>query len=154
MVPTNAFHECMQKHAGFRLWDLCKEMELRFSRAQSFETPDHMAYYIAFHLHECDMEHTWIYFLDRKYRLYREQKFLQKTVAQRNCAGYICKEADKNSYFYIASVCENLSSPLSDLQSSMRNAYSDTFQQKPKYLGMILVTRAMDYRYLPPNPEW
>lgn len=30
MVPTNAFHECMQKHAGFRLWDLCKEMVCAF----------------------------------------------------------------------------------------------------------------------------
>lgn len=154
MIPTDAFHTHMQKHTGFRLWDLCKEMEKRFSTAQPLETPDHMAYYIAFRLHDCDMEHTWIFFLDRKYKLYKELKLLPKTVALRNCADHIWDNADKYSYFYVASVCEDLSSPLDEMHSIIQNAYSNAFQKEPKYMGMILVTRAMDYRYLPPKRKW
>lgn len=141
----------LKKNAGFCVWDLCKELEWRFSKEQPMTTPELMAYFSIFHLHGCDTDHAWIFFLDKKYRFCKEQMFLPKVVANRQCAEYIDSNAHAYSYFFISFVSDDL--VLDEIQHRIHCAYSYSFDENPGYLGMILVTNTMDYKYLPPNTE-
>lgn len=143
--------ERMQKHTGFRLWDLCIEMERRFSTAMPLKKPDQMAYYATFHLQECDTEHTWIFFLDAEYVLCKALRLLAETVIHSDCADYVWENRDAWSYFYIASISESSIPTPNEIQRRTNYAYSRTFCTHPKYLGMILVSKTMDYLFLPPG---
>lgn len=145
--------EKMQKNAGFCLWDLCKDMERRFSGGRTMVTPDHMAYYATFFLHEENPNHAWFFFLDAKKRLQDTLQITLEEACHSHSAKYIDSHFKNSNYFYIAHRME--ASPLkpSPLDTRTNDATSQFFTMQPKYLGMILVSEALDYLYLPPTTD-
>lgn len=146
-------HEKLQKNTGFCLWDLCKDLERRFCADRPLTTPEHMAYYATFFLHDDDPEHTWFFFLDTKKRLQDTLQVLQKAALHIKCADYIMEHRGSNAYFYIAHRMDAVTLEPTKMDRQLHYAYSGTFQDKPKYLGLILVSASLDYLYLPPNTE-
>lgn len=145
--------EKLQKNTGFGLWDLCIDLEQRYFVDRPMVTPDHMAYYATFFLHEENPDHAWFFFLDAKKRL---QETLQITLAEAyhiHSARYIVENFKTAAYFYIAHRMETLTIEPSALDERTHNATSGFFTAQPKYLGMILVSKALDYLYLPPTTD-
>ena len=145
--------EKLQKNTGFCLWDLCKDLERRFSIGRPMKTPDHMAYYATFFLHDEEPNHTWFFFLNTRKRLLDTLQVLQKAAIHGKCADYIIENFGNTAYFYIAHRVDTVTLEPTQMDRQMHCAYSQTFQKKPKYLGLILVSASLDYLYLPPNTD-
>lgn len=145
--------ENMQKNAGFCLWDLCKDMERRFSVGRLMDTPDHMAYYVTFFLHEENPNHAWFFFLDAKKRLQDTLQITLEEACHSHSAKYIVNHFNNSAYFYIAHRMDSSLLKPSALDIHTNTATSQFFIKQPKYLGMILVSEALDYLYLPPATD-